>query len=68
MARIMITLQQNEREALRELAQRERRDPRDQAALFVRDGLQRVGLLPVDQPTPIVDGFGRVIGGSNGDQ
>lgn len=53
MARIMITLQQNEREALIELAQRERRDPRDQAALIIRRELERADLLPTDTPTPI---------------
>jgi hypothetical protein len=49
----MIDLESQERDALIALAQRERRDPRDQAALFVRDGLKRVGLLPADTPTPI---------------
>jgi len=53
MARIMINLQQNEREALITLAQRERRDPRDQAALFIRGSLPRAGLLPADQSTPV---------------
>ncbi len=53
MTRITVTLEQNEREALRALSVRERRDMRDQAALFVRDGLQRAGLLPSDQPQPI---------------
>lgn len=52
MSRLMIYLDLPEREALISLAQRERRDPRDQAALFVRDGLQRAGLLPTDSPTP----------------
>jgi hypothetical protein len=51
MTRIMITLPQNEREALRELAQREHRDPRAQAALIIRDGLERAGLLPTATPT-----------------
>jgi hypothetical protein len=52
MAKIMIDLELPEREALITLAQRERRDPRDQAALFVRDGLQRAGLLPTDTTPP----------------
>jgi hypothetical protein len=51
MARIMITLQTDERAALFDLAERERRDPRDQAALFVRDGLRREGLLLTDTST-----------------
>ena len=53
MARISVSLDPQEREALINLAQRERRDPRDQAALIVRDGLQRAGLLPTDQPQPM---------------
>jgi len=53
MERIMITLRKDERDALRELAQRERRDPRDQAALFVVTGLQREGLLPADTQTSV---------------
>lgn len=48
MTRIMITLQPDERAALLDLAERERRDPRDQAALFIRSGLQHLGLLPTD--------------------
>lgn len=78
MARLMIDLELPEREALINLAQRERRDPRDQAALFVRDGLQRAGLLPTDAPQaetpkPVISGlgqpggndFGRQIGGGH---
>ncbi len=45
MARLMIDLEIDERDALIALSQRERRDPRDQAALFVRDGLERAGLI-----------------------
>jgi hypothetical protein len=30
------------------LSRRERRDPRDQAALFIEDGLRRAGALPVE--------------------
>jgi hypothetical protein len=45
MARVMVTLRRDEREALRVLAQQERRDPRDQAALLIRGGLEQRGLL-----------------------
>ena len=46
--------QQNECEALRELAQRERRDPQDQADLLICDSLQRAKLLATDALTPVV--------------
>lgn len=49
MTRIMVTLRQDEREALRVLAERERRDPRDQAALLIRGELERRGLLLPDR-------------------
>lgn len=45
MARVMITLQPDERDALAELAANERRDPRSQAALLIRSGLVLRGLL-----------------------
>ncbi len=45
MARITITVEEAERQALIELAQKERRDPRDQAALIIRGELERRGLL-----------------------
>ena len=48
MARIWVTLQEDEREALRAIAQRERRDPRAQAALMIRRELEREGLLPAE--------------------
>lgn len=35
-------------DALRELSQREYRHPRDQAALFVAEGLRRAGALPTN--------------------
>jgi len=49
--RVTIYLDQQERDALSNLAQRERRDPRDQAALIIRHELQRAGLLPADTST-----------------
>lgn len=48
MARVTITLKQEERKALSALAQRERRDPRQQAALILRCELARRGLLALD--------------------
>ena len=44
--RMSITLFQHERDALWQLAGRERRDPRDQAAKMVVAELNRLGLLP----------------------
>jgi hypothetical protein len=52
MARINITLKANERDALRELAEREFRDPRAQAALIIRRELGRMGLLPFTADKP----------------
>ncbi len=46
MARLMVTLETIERDALWDLAQREQRDPRAQAALIIRRELERLGLLP----------------------
>jgi hypothetical protein len=46
MAQIRVSLKPSERAALRQLASRERRDPRDQAAIIVVRELQRAGLLP----------------------
>jgi hypothetical protein len=48
MSRISVPLLLAEKLALIDLAQRERRDPRDQAALFIRDELERRGLLPAE--------------------
>lgn len=45
MATLKIVLPIDEQEALQILAQRELRDPRAQAVLLIRDGLQRYGLL-----------------------
>lgn len=49
MTRIMIQLDGIERSALTTLAERERRDPRQQAALLIRQQLERLGLI---QPVP----------------
>jgi hypothetical protein len=40
------------RRALANLAERELRDPRDQAALLIVEGLRRRGLLPADPRHP----------------
>ncbi len=53
MARLMITLEFSEREALQELSRRERRDPREQAALLVRESLEKRGLLVDGQASPM---------------
>jgi hypothetical protein len=42
---IYVPLDDRERKALRDLAEREDRDPRQQAARFVREGLRREGAL-----------------------
>lgn len=48
MPRLTIPLEVSEKEALFAYAEREYRDPRSQAALFVRQGLERLGFLPGD--------------------
>lgn len=45
---IYARLDKNEKNILLNLAQRERRDPRDQAAFLIRQQLEQLGLL---QPT-----------------
>jgi DNA binding protein with HTH domain len=47
---IAVTLEKDEKAALIDLAQIERRDPRDQAALIIRQDLERRGML---EPIPI---------------
>jgi hypothetical protein len=47
--RMMIALDGKERSALIELAERERRDPRQQAAVIIRRELVRRGLLKAEQ-------------------
>jgi hypothetical protein len=49
MTRIMITVSEDEKKALCALAENEYRDPRQQAALLIREELQRRGLLAVDR-------------------
>lgn len=45
MARITVNLLSDEKSALWQLAEREHRDPRDQAALIIHAELERRGLL-----------------------
>jgi len=50
--RISIPVTIPERDALIRLSQIERRDPRDQAALLIRQALEQAGYLPAhQQPT-----------------
>ena len=46
MAKIIVYLGDDERNALLQLAQREMRVPRAQAALIIRQELTRLGMLP----------------------
>ena len=55
MTRIIIFIEPKTSEALRGVAATERRTPRDQAALFVRERLIQIGALPsppAPAPTP----------------
>ncbi len=49
--RIFVPLEAWEREALKALAAREKRDLRQQAALLLRESLEQRGLLPVNAPS-----------------
>jgi hypothetical protein len=49
MQRVYVPLSNNERNALVKLAEIEHRDPRQQAALLIRQSLEKLRLLP---PTP----------------
>lgn len=51
MPRMTVYLQIKERDALFKLAQRERRKPQEQGALFIRQKLEELGILPTD-PQP----------------
>lgn len=48
---IYVPLDFSERETIVKLAQTERRDPRQQAALLIRQQLENLGLLPASQQT-----------------
>lgn len=49
MAKIIVDLRPSEKDALRLLSARERRDPKDQAAIIIRRELEQSGLL-LDKP------------------
>jgi len=48
MTALRVHLREDERQALLKLAQAERRDLAPQAALLIRESLQRAGLLPAE--------------------
>ncbi len=50
MAEIKANLRPSERAALRRAAAAERRDMREQAALYIRRELERAGYLPAESP------------------
>jgi hypothetical protein len=49
MAKVIIYLREHELTALNDLAQREYRSPKAQAALIIRRELERLGLIPPEQ-------------------
>ncbi len=49
MAKVIIYLREHELTALNDLAQREYRAPKAQAALIIRKELERLGLIPPEQ-------------------
>jgi hypothetical protein len=53
MMKIYIRLNADESEALYKLAHLKRRDNRSQAELLIRNGLQRLGLLPIEDAEKI---------------
>ncbi len=62
MSRLFVPLQRREFEALYKLAAKELRDPRDQAAVIVRDELVRCGMLPQAKQTggePLVESWAK---------
>ena len=53
MARITVNLREDERRGLLDLANRERRDPRDQAAVLIRERLKDMGVLRTETAVDI---------------
>jgi len=51
MAKVIIYLRDNESAALNDLAQREYRAPKAQAALIIRKELERLGMIPAEPET-----------------
>jgi hypothetical protein len=62
MARVTVTLKISERDALVTLAEQERRDPRAQAALLIRQALVRRGLLRVATKDTVADVAQKAVG------
>lgn len=60
MTRITISLKELERTALRALAEKEFRDPRQQAALIIRQELERRGLLTVQNTSCPIEVFSTI--------
>lgn len=54
MARITLTINESERKGLIALSERERRDPRNQAALLIRQALEHAGALPATEQPPVL--------------
>ena len=52
MAKVIIYLHEHENTALNELAAREYRSPKAQAALIIRKELQRLEMIPAEQTVP----------------
>jgi hypothetical protein len=50
MAKVSIYLRDHELTALNDLAQREYRAPKAQAALIIRKELEKLGMIPGEQP------------------
>ena len=50
MAKVIIYLRDHEFTALNDLAQREYRAPKAQAALMIRRELEKLGMIPGEQP------------------
>jgi len=50
MAKVIIYLRDHELTALNDLAQREYRAPKAQAALIIRRELEKLGMIPGEQP------------------
>lgn len=53
--RVIVYLERDERQALFNLANTEKRDPRQQAAWLIRQSLEHLGLLSVASPNPTND-------------
>ena len=61
MAKVIIYLRDNESAALNDLAQREYRAPKAQAALIIRKELERLGMIQTEQGQvmPVADATAR---------